>query len=261
MLGVSRRIYTGVFRFVLVSLLAIVFLIGTTFLIAVLLALLWGNSWNQPINLIAGLSCGLICWLFVAIFHLRHETHALPIAQREPFLAEAKTILHEMGYTLSSRLPDNLTFRPSLDAFLFGGSIRIVIEGQFARLTGPKVSLEIFRRLYRLQHHVHRVQHVLHEHRRFTENLLKRIELRLRLKPSQFEAVRQNIIDLLAQDGNIICELNLLVQSEHGIRENLVEFQICEWLEQHGIAFEVHKDVARFVEVLHPEADLQTSPA
>ena len=86
----------------------------------------------------------------------------------------------------------HLTFRPRFHAFLFGGGIRIAVAGHVAKLTGPKVALEIFRRYYRLQHHVQRVQQVLHDQRLFTDTRLKRVELRLRLLPEQFEAVRKN---------------------------------------------------------------------
>src|ERR1051326_8130759 len=106
--GRSRQLYTGGFRFVLVSLLAMVFLLGMAFLVAELLAFVQDNSWNHPTNVIIGLCCGLISWLFIAVFHLRHETQNVPISQREPFLAEAATILTEMGYALSAQLSDDL---------------------------------------------------------------------------------------------------------------------------------------------------------
>ena len=77
---------------------------------------------------------------------------------------------HEIGYEPASKKPNEYTFRPTFHSFLFGGAIRIVIDGRVARLDGPKVSLEIFRRLYRLQHHVQRVQYGAHaRHRRTGE--------------------------------------------------------------------------------------------
>jgi hypothetical protein len=241
--------------------MGIVLLAGCTFGVAHLLAGLRDTSWDQPANLVTGLCCGLISCLFVAVFLLRHETQTLPISQREPFLMEARTILHGMGYELTAQMPEDWTFRPCFHSFLFGGSIRITFKGQLAQVTGPRMSLDIFRRLYRLQHHVQRVQQVLHESRRFTENLLKRAELRLRLTPDQFTAVRRNVIEVLEQDGEVVCELHLLVQSDKGIRENDLEFQIREWLEENHISCDIHKDIVQFVEVVHSGRELEATPA
>jgi hypothetical protein len=69
--------------------------------------------------------------------------------------------------------------------------------------------------------------------------------------------VRKNVIDVLEKDGDVVCELNLLVQSEKGIREDTVDFQVREWLEQQHIACDIHKGVVQFVEVVHPELDVE----
>jgi hypothetical protein len=183
----------------------------------------------------------------------------MPFSQREQFLAKAKTVLQEMGYALSSQRADALTFRPRFHSYLFGGGIYLRVENHEAELTGPKVSLEIFRRCFRLINHVQRVHLYLQEHRKFTDNVIKRVEIRLRLRPEQFEAVKKNVIELLQKEAAVVCELNLLVQSENGIRENTLEFQVREWLEQQGIETEIHKDLVQFVEVVHPE--LETEPA
>jgi hypothetical protein len=255
MFGPSRPVYAGVFRFLLVTLLALVLLAGTIFLIASLLAYVRGEPWDRPIPFTSGLGCGLLIWLIIAIFHLRKATLRLPISQGNAFLGRAKTILREMGYAIASERPDRLIVRPRFHSFLFGGSIQITVEGHVAKLTGPTVSLDIFRRRYRLQSHVQRVQQVLQDQRKFTENLVKRVELRLRLKPEQFDRVRRNVIALLQEDGTVICELNILVQSEKGVREDTVEFQIREWLELHEIPYSIHKDLVQFTEVVHPESE------
>ena len=104
-----------------------------------------------------------------------------------------------------------------------------------------------------------RVQLYLQEHRKFTENVIKRVELQLRLRPEQFEAIRTNIIALLQKEGKVVCELNLLVQSERGIRENVLEFQVREWLEQNSIDCDMHKDIVQFVEVVHPELETEAA--
>ena len=126
-------------------------------------------------------------------------------------------------------------------------------------MAGPKMSLEIFRRCFRLLNHVQRVQLYLQEHRKITDNVIKRAELRLRLNPDQLQAVRKNIIDLLEKEATVVCELNLLVQSERGIREDTLEFQVREWLHQQGIDCDIHKDIVQFVEVVHPEVESATT--
>ena len=250
----SRALATGIFRFLLVSLLTIVLLIGTTLLIAFSIAWLRDGDWNSPQYLSIGMVCGLIVWLFVAVFHLRRETQSMPFSQRDQFIAKTKSVLQEMGYALTSQHAGTLTFRPRFHSYLFGGRIQLAFEGQEARLTGPKVSLEIFRRCFRVLNHVRRVQLYLQEHRKFTDNVIKRVELRLRLDPDQLQAVRKNIIGLLEKEADVVCELNLLVQSDKGIREDLLEFQVREWLQQQGIDCDIHKDLVQFVEVVHPES-------
>ena len=251
----SPSVATGLFRFLLVSLLTLVLLVGTTLFISFLIALARDASWNSPQYLCIGLVCGLIAWLFVAVFHLRRETQTMAYSQRGQFLTKAKTVLHEMGYALTSHQANALTFRPRFHSYLFGGGIHLAVEDHQAKLTGPRVSLEIFHRCLRLLNHVQRVQLYLQEHRKFTDNVIKRVELQLRLRPEQFEAVKKNVIELLQNEGTVVCDLNVLVQSENGIRENTLEFQIREWLEQQAIPCEMHKDLVQFVEVGHPESE------
>jgi hypothetical protein len=257
----SHSFATGIFRFLLVSLLTVVLLIGTTLLLAHLIAWLQLSQWNDPRNLSIGLVCGMIVWLFVAVFHLRRETQVIPFSQREPFLLKANAVLQEMGYALTSHDADALTFRPRFHSYLFGGSIHLAVADQEAKLTGPKVSLEIFRRGFRLFNHVQRVQQYLHDHRKFTDNVLKRVEVQLRCRPDEFEAVRANVIEVLQKNGEVVCELNLLVHSEKGIREDVIEFQVREWLEQQHIPCEIRKGVVQFVEVVHPERRARRGPS
>lgn len=258
MIGPSRYACVCIVRFLLVSLLAFVLLAGSMILLAYGFAYLHDSDWDRPEFLVLGMFCGLIAWWFVAIFHLKHETQSLPISQQELFLVEARSILQEMGYQMVSRQADQLTFHPSFHAFLFGGGIRLEIAGHAANISGPRVSLEIFRRRYRLQHHVQRVQQVLLDQRKITDTRLKRIEVALRLKPEQFEAVRKNIVVLLQKEGEVVCELNLLVQSDEGIREEVVEFQIREWLAQQNIPCDIHKDFVQFVEVVPNTREQET---
>ncbi len=250
-----RPLGTTLFRFTLVALLALVFLIGTTLMIANGVAWMQDLQWDEPASLTIGFVCGLIIWLFVAVFHLRRETQTMAFSQREQFVTKAKTVLLEMGYAFTGQQANTYSFRPRFHSYLFGGGITLTVDSQEARITGPKVSLEIFRRCFRMMNHVHRVQQYLKEHRKITDNVIKRAELQMRVRPDQFEAVRKNVIDLLEQDGDVTCELNLLVQSDHGIREETFEFQIREWLDLQHIECEIHKDHVQFVEFAHLEAD------
>ena len=255
----SRAVAVAAFRFALVALLVVVVLTGTTLVISYLISCFRDGPWDDPQYLYTGFVCGLIVWLFVAVFHLRRETQTMQFSQREQYLAKAKSVLQEMGYALVAQQGWTLTYRPKFQSYLAGGAIHLELENQEARITGPRVSLDIFRRCFRLLNHVQRVQLYLQDHRKFTDNIIKRVELRLRLRPDQFQAVRSNIIEVLEKDAKVICELNLLVQSEHGIRENILEFQIREWLEQNGIDCVMHKDIVQFVEVVHPELETEAA--
>jgi hypothetical protein len=253
----SRPLATGIIRFLLVCLLTSVLLIGAILFISYLIAWFGNGEGNSPQYLSMGMVCGMIVLLFVAVFHLRRETQSMPFSQREQFVAKAKTVLQEMGYALCWQRPNALAFRPRFHAYLFGGGIHLTVDNLEAKVTGPKVSLDIFRRCFRLLNHVQHVHHYLQEHRKFTDNVIKRVELRLRLGPDQFEAVRKNIIEFLQQDAEVVCELNLLVQGENGIREDILDFRIREWLHRQGIHCEIHKDLVQFVEAVHPELETE----
>lgn len=252
----SPPVATAAFRFLLVALLAIVLLVGTTLLIAVVVGWLQFTAWDSRGNLSIGLVCGNILWLFVAIFHLRRETQVVPFSQREPFITKANSVLREMGYSLAAQDANEMRYRPRFHSYLFGGGIHISLQEQEARLTGPKVSLEIFRRGIRLVNHVQRVQQYLHEHRKFTDNVLKQVEVQVRFAPPQFEKIRENVIEVLQQDAEVVCDLNLLVRSDKGIREDTIEFQVRQWFDQHRLPCEIRKGVVQFVEVVQPELEM-----
>jgi len=250
-----RNMATGLFRFVLVTLLVALLLIGTALVVAIVGAWMRDEDAFSPQFLSIGAVGALITWLFVAIFHLRHETQVIPYSQRKQFILKAKTVLQEMGYSLVSQHGNTLVYWPCFRSYLFGGGILIDAGEQEATITGPKFALDLFRRRFRLKNHVQRVHQYLDSHRRFTENVLKRVELHLRIEPEQFETVRSNVIKRLQKEGVVICELNILVQSDKGIQENLIEGQIRDWLEQNQIDCDIHKDVIQFVEVIESELE------
>ena len=123
MAATSRSLTIGIFRFVLVGLLASNLLLGTTWIFAFATAWCFEGDWTSPTLLSVGAECSLIVWLFVAVFHLRGETQNVPFSQRDPFVAKVKVVLQEMGYQLTFQRADTLLFRPRFHSYLFGGSI------------------------------------------------------------------------------------------------------------------------------------------
>src|SRR5262245_44591557 len=130
----SRSPFTAVFRFVLVGLLTSLLMISTTVLIAICIAGLWSGDWGDRSIMVVASVCALIVWLFIIVFHLRHETLVMPFTQREQFIAKTKTVLHEMGYVLAGQQADELTFRPRFNAYLLGGCIIVTLDLQVAKL-------------------------------------------------------------------------------------------------------------------------------
>jgi hypothetical protein len=142
-----------------------------------------------------------------------------------------------------------LSTRPRFHSLLFGGSVQIMVRCGQAQLTGPKVCVEMLRNRLRVQSHLGVLQQALREPHRHTETLIKRAELRLRIKPEDFDAVRANVIDVLQESADVVCDLNLLAQSDRGIPESVLEFQIAEWLAQQGIDTAMHK---HFIQLHRP---------
>jgi hypothetical protein len=255
----SRTAFTIFFRFALVGLFTFVMLVGTTLVIAFIIAWLWGAIWIEPPVMAIASVCGLIGWLFVAVFHLRSETHSMPFTQRTQFIAKTKTVLSEMGYVLIGQQADEMKFRPRFHAYLFGGGINVKILEQEAKLTGPKMSLEIFRRGFRIANHGQRVQYYLQDKKKYTDNVVKQVELQLWLEAEQLEPVRKHLVDILEKDAQFSCELKIVVQSDSGIREDLLDGELREWLEYRGIAVEIRKDLVQFVEVVQSDIDTKVS--
>jgi hypothetical protein len=247
-----RLVPSGLFaalRFFLVALFAVAVLLGTSLLCAIALSLIQGGDTITPGNLSVGLACGLIVWLFVAAFHLRKETITLPAPERDRFMQRVRHVLSQLGYEVTARGPLQLSTQPRFHALLFGGGVQVALKGPKAQVTGPKVCVELLRNRLRVDSHLDIVHQALREPQRFTETLIKRVELRLRVKPEDLAAIRTNVIEVLQTSASVVCEVHLLAQSETGIPENLLEFQIGEWLEQQGIDAKLHK---HFIELHRP---------
>ncbi len=251
----SSSVLLTTLRLCLLALLALTVLLGTSLLCAAGVSLFHDAGFATPGNLTTGLLCALVVWLFVTVFHLRHETVTVPAADGERFLQSARLLLNEMGYVVSARGPLELSTRPRFHALLLGGGIHVRLNGTRARLTGPKVCIELLRNRLRFRAHLGRVLQTLRESIP-GERLIKRAELRLRVTPEQLNAIRANVIDVLRSTADVVCEVHLLAQSDLGIPESTLEFQVGRWLEQQGIDATVHK---HFIQLHRPRGDSDTA--
>jgi hypothetical protein len=241
--------FAASFRFALVLLFTLAVLLGTSLLCASAVALMRATPLLGPGNLSVGLCCGLIVWLFIAAFHLRKETLMLPAPEPKRFLQNARIILTEMGYEVTTPSPHLLSTQPRFHSLLFGGGVQLSLKSGQAQLTGPKMCVELLRNRLRVQSHLGLVHQALRGQHRHTETLIKRAELRLRVKPEEFEAVRANVVEVLQESAEVVCEVHLLAQSDTGIPESVLEFQVNEWLAQQGIEATMHK---HFIQLHRP---------
>jgi hypothetical protein len=228
-------------RLGLFSVLALALLLGTGILFAAVLSLVYDGGIAGPANLSVGLVCGLIAWMFVAAFHLRKETLAIPAPHAERFVHNARLLLTEMGYEVNAHGPLQLSTRPRFHALLLGGGIQIALTENRAHLTGPKVCVELLRNRLRVLSHLGVVQQALRAPHRFTETLIKRAELRLRVRPEDLAEVRTHVINVLQKSAEVVCEVHLLAQSDVGIPESILDCQVKHWLDQKGIDATLHK--------------------
>lgn len=213
----------------------------------------WRDADDVP-NLILGVICSLIIWLFIAVFHLSKEKLIVPVADAKTFLAQMSVLLDEMGYQVVGQNENTLFTRPRFNAFLFGGGVRVYLDRNRAVLAGPKISVEILRRRLRLVQHLFRVHGVLEGPRKTGEQLLKRIEITLRVKPEQLVDVRTNIVEPLCKTGEVVCDLHLLVTSADGVRESMIEQQVRPWAQKNEIQCEIHKHHSTCQESIQPNS-------
>jgi hypothetical protein len=226
-----------------------VLLLFTATVLPLALLLTWvpGASAGVADNLLLAELCGLVVWMFLAIFHIRTETVRLPVNDRRQFVLRLIPILEELGYEVVRQGDSRLVSRPGFRALLLGGSVRVQVEGDTARVTGPKLFVEILRRRLRLQSYIDRAQQPARENRQPpSERLLKRVEIRLRLGATDASVLQEDILPALAREGvEVICEVNLLAQSEAGIPETAIE-DLREKLRERGLAAEIRKDLPQW---------------
>lgn len=229
--------------------------------VAYALALIQDSSITHGSNLYLGLVCGLIVWLFMAVFHLRRETLHLPMVEEELFLSRLKEIMHELGYELTVKSPEHLRFHPAFAAFLLGGDIRVKLEPPYATLTGPRVNLEILRNRLRMENYLDKVQQScqgIRRRRQPSENLLKRVQMTVRLPPNGWGMVVDHLQKTLAKDTAMIGDLHILLQSDAGIPESLIEEDVRQWLNERAIVVDIQKNHVKMKRLTN--ADLRLPP-
>jgi hypothetical protein len=225
--------------------LAVVFAIvlaGTALPIAFLVSWLQAVTITHGANIYVGLVCGLIVWLFIAVFHLRKETLMLPLIDRSAFVEQVNTALGELGYDLKVQTKTSLWFKPAFRSFLLGGGVQVFIENDAGRITGPRVCLEVIRRRMRIRNHLDSVPQAIQEgRRRHGERLLKRVQFTVRLSGAQWQDAYLHLVEPLAREAAVICELSVLAQSEAGFPDQAVEQHVRPWLHAQEISAEIHK--------------------
>jgi hypothetical protein len=241
----------GAVRILAYAALALAVLLTTFLAGATVLSGVRGTPAFAPENLFAGLVCGLIGWLFVLVFHVRRETTLLGAPDRARFLHQVAAALEEMGYDVTAG-PAGLDAQPGFHAFLFGGGIQVEVAGRQGRITGPKLSVERVRNRLRLNVHVQSTQEALLGDRRLADYLLKRAEITLQASPAQLRSVLTNVVDLLADEADVQCELHLLVRSGDGLRETTIDCQVRPWLDEQKIPCTIHKDFVKLNEPIRP---------
>jgi hypothetical protein len=233
-----------VLRIGLLTALLLLTVAGVVLLVTVLLA--WGRGEAVPpaAAVSAGVICALATSLFVAVFHLRRETISLPVDDAPAFARRLRTHLEELGYVVATVADGRVVGRPSFHALLFGGRVQARIEHGTARLTGPRVYVEILRKRLRLHTHLERVPSTLallrHRH---GEHMLKAAEIRLEVPGELLAAIYREIAAVLDREGaSIRCELTVHATSVNGLRDQVLETSIHEWLKEQQVPVEIHKE-------------------
>ena len=241
-------------RFVRVLLLAVPILgifVGTAFGVAQVVAWWTGHPATSATSIYLGIICGLAIWLFIAVFHIKNEIILLPFHDRDELMAGLKAQLEELGYESSDQGESEIVFRPSFQAVLFGGGIRVQMEDNSAKIVGPKVYLERLRHRLRMKSHMSRVQKTFKDaQNRPTVTipngpLLRTVRITARFNAEQLRGLYAEVVQPLTRDGGeVACEVQLSAQGAPGIHESTVETVVRRWLEQQHIVAEIQTEPA-----------------
>jgi hypothetical protein len=231
-------------RIAVMALVCVLILAGSIFLIALGVSWCRGGAVTESVNFFASLVCGLIAWLIIAAFHLRRETLRLSFPDRGPFLKQVEIILGELGYVGQGDSAAGQFYKPTFRSYLFGGRVQVAVEATQGIITGPKFCLELVRRRMRICNHLDNVHQAIQEsRRRHGERLLKRVQLSLRFSPEHWPVIQQLVLEPLDLEAEVVCDLNVLAQSDAGICENTVELQVRSWLTAQGIHCQIRKEL------------------
>lgn len=227
-------------RVLLLTVLALAVFSAGALLLAFLAGWLRGTPTAGAGLLYRAAVCGLIAVLFVAVFHLKRQALDLPAPDAEAFLRRVGTVLARLGYAAAPAAGGRHAFRPAFQSLLFGSGIRVEFRNGRARLTGPKVYLELLRRRLRVQNYVEQAENSAARTR--GQRLLRRVELMLRVEPEQLAKVRDGVVEVLGQAGaETICYVTVLAHRDAGIADAVVEGAVRGWLRRQQIPAEVRK--------------------
>jgi hypothetical protein len=242
--GNSPRVSLRAF---LCSLVAAAFCAGMFLGIAIILSWLRGSMFLESDSLVFAALCVVIAWLFVALFLFGRQTLHVPLHHSAVFLANARQVLEEMGYEVTSQSGQSLGTRRGFQFLFMGRGIRIDCADHQARITGPKLWVDALRRRLRVQIILSASELAMHDDAE-PAVLLKRVQIQMRVSPGNLEEVCRHVLQLLAREGDVVCDINLLANSDAGIRESTVEQQIRPWLRERGVSAAIHKDLVQMSE-------------
>jgi hypothetical protein len=232
----------GVFRVLAIALPVMGLFTGIIVGAAGALAWLTDSSFDHAYALAT--ICGLIAWLFMAVFHFRQETLILPVQNRQAFLGRLRAQLKALGYCVKVRQSERQAFKPSFQALLLGGKIRLRLTEGSAHLDGPRLFLEILRKRLRVQNHLDKDLKVFWEaKRRQNERLVVWAQIAMRVTGKSWQGVCRHITEVLEREGaKVQCEVSLRAHSDEGIRERLLDGLIHQWLLQKDIPVIITKE-------------------
>jgi hypothetical protein len=230
-------------------------------LAALLAARLGDTAPDDPVNLAVGAVCGLIAWLFIAVFHFKMETVTLVFPDRGSFTRTVTAHLNELGFLQHARTEGELVFRPTFQS-LAVGRVRVQVDGDAARVTGPKVSLERLRKRLRVACHLENASRVCDGRPRLGENILRRVQLSLRVSGEQWRGIAHEVTQVLANEGaEVLCDVNILAHSDAGLREDVVDRLVLDRLRRRSIPVVVLKEQVHAARAAEPAAPARAVPA
>jgi hypothetical protein len=223
---------------------------------AALIAWRYGEPVLSARAVLSGTVCALTTWLFVFIFHFRRETICVPVSDRAAFCERLRGHLQEMGYRVTAQSDGRLVGRPAFHSYLLGDKIQVGLADGTARLTGPKVYLELLRRRLRLHTHFEQVPFTLARLRhRQGDCRLREVRITLQSPGAQLPSLYHEIAAALSRErAEIHCELSIRARSDRGLSEQFLETHVHHYLKARCVPVVIHKELLEADET-EPAAD------